>query len=121
VKNVIDSIKNNDGFLVKENFYVMQSEVGPVSGKLSKSITTAFTKANKSSSLFLISNDDSNIYVVAAGKATDAKSWIQTATDGYKVRGGGKKDAAQFSIEIPPETEASSIIEGILTKARSSI
>lgn len=72
--------------------------------KVVKALTTAYGKQVKDKALLLVSADtDTDKLLVAAFapkecKDVDCKAWVAAATQGTGAKGGGKKDAAQFTV-----------------------
>jgi alanyl-tRNA synthetase len=85
-----------------------------VDGTLSKKVTQAFIKKFKDKAIMLVSADgDSDRFMVMAAAPKDVDvdclAWIKAACEGTDGKGGGKKDAAQFT--VPGVGSVESVIE----------
>lgn len=98
------------------NKVVVRHDFG-TSGKVWKSVSTAFGKQVKDKALLVVSADpEGDRFLVAAmapkGVDVDCKAWVTAATEGTGAKGGGKKDAATMNVV------GLSHVDGVVEKAK---
>jgi len=124
-KKIISEVLNDVGETVAcgKSSVVYRKDFG-INGKLSKAILTGVQKKYKSCNMMLVSADseDKKLFLgamAAANKdqARDCQEWLKSAMGGYEGRGGGKKNAAQYTLEAPSNESLDSMISNIIQNA----
>ena len=126
-QQILEEIKSSSAAAGVNNKYVHSISDFPVTNvKLAKSILTAFQKANPSVNLCLVLSSSSDKKILIASMSAKAKDaavdctvWLKSALEGLEGRGGGNKNAAQYTIEVSDGDALSSIAQSLYEKAQS--